>query len=197
MHITPHVFSIGVITTIACTCGVAHGQDDSANAVGIFAGHRDIGAVGHSGSVEWNSEDGSYKVTGGGANMWANVDALHYVWKKAEGDVSIAADVRFVGTGGEPHRKACLIIRQTLDADSTYADAAVHADGLTSIQYRDEKGGVTREIQSNISKPYRVRIEKVGDYVSMSIANDGEKLQPAGGACRRPVAPRRACPALR
>ena len=41
-----------------------------------------------------------------------------------------------------PHRKACLVMRQTLDSDSVYADAASHGDGLTSLQWRDTKGGV-------------------------------------------------------
>ena len=34
----------------------------------------------------------------------------------------------------------------TLDADSRYADIAVHGDGLTSLQYRMVKGGVTEEL---------------------------------------------------
>ena len=40
------------------------------------------------------------------------------------------------GTGVDPHRKIGWIIRRTLDADSPYVDAAVHGDGLTSLQFR-------------------------------------------------------------
>src|SRR5438034_8242660 len=47
------------------------------------------------------------------------------------------------------HRKAVLMVRQTLDADSAYADVALHANGLTSLQYREEKGAATHEIQAN------------------------------------------------
>jgi hypothetical protein len=35
------------------------------------------------------------------------------------------------------------MIRQSLDADSVYADVALHGSGLTSLQFRDEKGNVT------------------------------------------------------
>jgi Tol biopolymer transport system component len=116
--------------------------------------------------------------------MWFNKDELHYVWKKMTGDVSLAADIKWVGEGIDPHRKACLIIRQDLDTSSVYADAAVHGDGLTSIQYREVTGDITREVQSNISAPSRVRIEKEGDYLSMSIAYDKEELKSSGGTFR-------------
>lgn len=82
------------------------------------------------------------------------------------------------------HRKACLVLRQTLDPDAVYADAATHGDGLTSLQWRDTKGGATHEVQSDIVGPRRLRIEKRGNYVSMSIAAPGEELHPAGGSAR-------------
>jgi Tol biopolymer transport system component len=116
--------------------------------------------------------------------MWFDKDAFHYVWKKVSGDVSIAADIKWIGTGGDPHRKACVIIRQSLDAGSPYADAALHGSGLTSLQYRDVQGGMTHEIQSNVNAPLRIRVEKVGNYVSMSVAKRGEKLHSSGGTFR-------------
>jgi TolB protein len=51
-------------------------------------------------------------VSGSGTNMWFDSDELHYVWKKVSGDISIAADINWVGEGLDPHRKACLIILQ-------------------------------------------------------------------------------------
>ena len=78
------------------------------------------------------------------------------------------------------------MLRQSLDADSVYADVALHASGLTSLQFRDEKGRITREIQSNISAPKRLRIAKRGDYVYMSLAEDGEP-KVAGGWIRIPL----------
>src|SRR6185436_17043772 len=111
-------------------------------------------------------------------------DAFHFVWKKMSGDVTLAADIAFIGTGGDPHRKACLLVRQDLTTDSAYADAALHGEGLTSLQYRETKGGRTYEMQSGVSAPSRLRIEKRGDYVSMSIAGKGEGLRPSGGTFR-------------
>ena len=152
--------------------------------LGLFDDHGDIGVTKHPGSVEIDPARHSYKVAGGGTNMWFANDDFHFVWKKVSGDVTLAADVAFLGQGGNAHRKACLLIRQSLDPDSAYADAALHGDGLTSLQYRAAKGERTYEIQSAVKAPKRLRIEKRGRYVSISIAGDGEELRPAGGSFR-------------
>ena len=151
---------------------------------GLFEDHRDIGAVKMPGSLEYDEARKTYTVSGGGENMWATSDAFHYAWRRISGDFSIAADIQILGTGGNAHRKAVLVIRQTLDPDAPYADAALHGDGLTSLQYREVKGGQTREIQSNVKAPRRLQIEKRGDYVFMSIARPDEPLQSAGGSFR-------------
>ena len=116
--------------------------------------------------------------------MWFTKDAFHFVWKKVSGNVSLAADIRWIGTGGNPHKKACLVLRQNMDPGSAYADAAEHGEGLTSLQYRATSSDLTHEIQSNVKSPVRARIEKNGNYVSMSIARENEDLQPAGGSFR-------------
>jgi len=155
--------------------------------LGIFEGNDDIGNVGHAGSVKFDPTDNSYAVSGGGTNMWFDSDQFHYVWKKVSGDVSIAADISWVGEGLDPHRKACLIIRQNLDTASVYVDVAVHGDGLTSIQYRGAPGDITREIKANISAPGKVRIEKRGDYFSMFTAGEDSPLAFSGGMFKLPV----------
>jgi TolB protein len=149
--------------------------------LGIFEGHGDIGNVGYAGSVEFSPADNSYEVSGGGTNMWFESDEFQYVWKKVSGDISISAGIEWVGEGVEPHRKACLVIRQSLDTSAVYVDVAVHGDGLTSIQYRETPGDITREVQSNISSPARVRLEKIGDYISMSSAVGDGPLKYSGG----------------
>jgi Tol biopolymer transport system component len=175
--------TINVLASAALLMRAAPAFGD-ASELSVFSGHADVGDVRKPGSAQYDSAQGSYLVKGGGANMWFTNDAFHYVWKRMSGDLMLAADIRWLGTNGNPHRKACLLIRQTLDTDSAYVDAVLHGDGLTSLQYREAPGGQTREIQSNISAPARLRIEKRGDYVSMSVAPAGEALRPAGGSFR-------------
>jgi TolB protein len=150
--------------------------------LGVFESSNDIGNVLHEGSVTFDKTTESYSVSGSGTNMWFDKDELHYVWKEMEGDMSIAATIDWVGEGVDPHRKACLIIRQSLDTNAVYADIAIHGDGLTAIQYREEIGANTSEVISQYKVPARVRLEKEGDYVSMSVSFGDEELAYSGGS---------------
>src|SRR5260370_28394428 len=152
--------------------------------VGIFESHGDVGTVLHSGSVEYDAAKRNYTIAGSGENMWFANDAFQFVWKKMSGDVALTADISFLGKGVNEHRKAVLMIRQSLDADSPYADAALHGSGLTSLQFREEKGAATHEIQANISAPKQLRIEKRGAYFSLWLADASGEFRPAGGSTR-------------
>jgi TolB protein len=159
----------------------------SSQSLGIFESHGDIGTVLHPGSAAYDGARKSYTLTGSGENMWFTADAFQFVWKEVSADVSLTADISFVGAGVNPHRKAVLMIRQSLDADSAYADIALHGSGLTSLQYRESKGATTHEIQANLSAPKRLRLEKRGEYVYMELTGEGEELHMAGGSTRVPM----------
>ena len=142
-------------------------------AVGDFEGHGDVGAITRAGSATFDSAAGAYAVTGAGENIWGTKDAFHFVWRKVAGDVLLTADMRFVGEGKNAHRKACLMVRQSLDADAPYADVAVHGDGLISLQFRKEKGGPTQEVKSKVKAPATVRLVRVGDVFTLLAAPPG------------------------
>jgi len=151
---------------------------------GMFEGHVDVGEVQHAGSAEYDAAKGTYAISASGENMWLAKDAFHFVWKQVSGDVKLTADISFLGKSAQEHRKAVLMVRQSLDADSAYADVALHGNGLTSLQYRDEKGANTHEIQANVSMPKRLRIVKRGAYFSMWLADEKGQFQLASGSTR-------------
>ncbi len=155
--------------------------------LGAFEGHTDVGTVLHPGTAAYDPAKQTYAIAGSGENMWFASDAFQFVWKKVSGDVTLSADISFLGSGGEAHRKAVLMVRQSLDRDSPYADAARHGDGLTSLQGRDEKGANTSEIQSAVKAPARLRIVKRGDGFYMWVAGQGEEPQYAGGSLHVPM----------
>jgi len=157
--------------------------------IGIFENHADVGAVLHPGSVDYDAKRDSYTITASGANIWSREDDFHFLWKKLPaGDLTMTASVAFLDTNPNPseHRKAVVMLRQSLDPDSPYIDVAQHGNAIAALQYRDEKGGLTNEIQSNITNPKRVRLLKRGDYVYMALAGDDGVFHPAAGWIRIP-----------
>ncbi|MGC2639982.1 MAG: hypothetical protein WA294_22580 [Acidobacteriaceae bacterium] len=162
------------------------GQDRPA--LGQFSQESEVGTVLHAGWAGYDAASQTYRVTGSGENIWAAIDAFHYVWKKVSGDISLGADIAIVTPAGNEHRKAVLMIRQSLDADAVYADAALHGNGLTSLQFRDAKSGETHEIESALTGPARLRIEKRGDTVYLFVAQQaGDPLMPAGASIKVPL----------
>lgn len=153
-----------------------------AEPVGQFSDHRDVGSVSTPGTVTFAG--GVYRVTASGANIWDREDAFHYAWIQRSGDLHIAADIAFDGAGGDPHRKAGLMIRQNLTPGSPYADVMVHGDGLVALQYREVQGGPTRQIEAAVPHPTRVQLEREGDFVYFSVAGADGVLRHAGGSFR-------------
>lgn len=158
------------------------GSADQASTLGEFEAQSDVGECPRAGSAEFDATRQEYRITGGGANMWASSDAFHFVWRRMSGDLTLTADVRLVGTGGQPHRKAGWVVRQGLEPDSPYASAVVHGDGLTSLQYREKPGGETLEIRSPLVRPLRLRLERRADTFTLSAAMEGGPLEAAGSA---------------
>ena len=163
-----------ILPTLFCTALSA--------AVGIFDSDGSVGETPKKGSVEYNSAAGEYRITGGGANIWAATDAFHFVWKRVSGDITLTADVHFSGAGTAAHRKAVLMVRQGLEPDSPYADVALHGDGLTSLQFRPTTGAITQEIRSPVTAPVRIRIERRGEQFTIYAGKPGEDLKSTGTA---------------
>jgi TolB protein len=160
-------------------------QDQKDLRLGVFEASGDVGTVLHAGSAEYDAAKGTYTIGGSGENMWFGKDAYQFVWKKMSGDVSLSADISFVGSGGNAHRKSVLMIRQSLDEDSVYVDIARHGNGMTGLQFRTEKGGPTSEVQSPNWMPAHLRIEKHGPYATMWLAGEsGGELEIAGASPR-------------
>lgn len=152
--------------------------------IGAFDAHQDIGTVVHPGSTVYDPAKQTYTVTGSGENMWFGTDDFQFAWKKMTGDVAISAAIAFVGDKGNNHRKAVVMIRQSLDSNSPAVDIARHGDGLTSLQFRDSAGADDHEVQSNIAGPKRIRLEKRGDYFYAFVSGPDGKLQAAGASTK-------------
>jgi len=174
-----------LLLALAFCFGSSVGSGQTSDQVlGQFQGQGDLGTILHPGRAHYDASMETYTISGSGANLWFGIDDFHYVWKQVSGGVAITADIDFVGDKGNPHRKAVLMIRQSLDPHSIYVDVARHGDGLTSLQYRDALGADTHEIETYANGPHRVRIEKRGDYAYVSIPDANGNMTPSGAAIR-------------
>jgi Tol biopolymer transport system component len=135
-----------------------------------FTVANNIGNPALKGSFRYAEGDQSWLLSGAGKNMWDTRDEFFFLSRPARGDMIFSACVGFPGKGIEPHRKAGLMFRSSLDEDAPYVDVAIHGDGFTSLQYRSVKGGDTKEVSARVSAPEFVQIEKSGDNFILRIS---------------------------
>lgn len=137
----------------------------ASNGSGLFKNSCDVGSCKLKGSMSYDKVSNVYALTGAGLNMWLKTDEFFMAWQKETGDFSLSAKVAFKGKGVNAHRKLGLIIRESLAADAKYADITVHGDGLTSLQYREKSGELTKEIVSPAKAPDHILLQRIGKKI--------------------------------
>jgi hypothetical protein len=111
--------------------------------------------------------------------MWGERDDFHFVWKRLSGNFILSTRARFTGAGVEEHRKIGWTIRPSLDPASPHVTAALHGNGLTSLQYRRQTGGMTEEDKSADSLPNAdavIQLERRDGEYFMSLAQFGDTM---------------------
>jgi TolB protein len=141
--------------------------------VGEFDGQTDIGKVNKPGSATYDAEKLQYTIAGSGANMWFDQDEFHFVWKRLKGNFILSTRAQFLGKGVEERRKMGWIARSSLLPNSSHVNAAVHGDGLTSLQFRRTDGGQTEEVKSSLKGADIIQLERKGNTYIMSVASFG------------------------
>ena len=163
--------------------------------IGLFDGQTDVGAALVPGSSSYDPATRTYRITSAGYNVWYTRDEFRYLWKKMEGDVSLAASVNWPNIDDFHDRKVALVIRDSLDDDSRQIMAAQHGNGMVHISGRAEKGGQMTDVEYRSARqpragtdekgpqtfhPTRIGIEKKGDAFQLYISWQGEPLHPEG-----------------
>jgi TolB protein len=140
--------------------------------LGIFTSSGDVGSPAIKGAAE--SSKGQYRITGSGANIWAKQDQFQYVWREMAGNFTVTATMRFLGQGAE-HRKAGIMVRQSLDTDATYADVVIHGNGMPGLQWRSKQGEDTNAFDVPFDGPgtFKVKLVHTGVKIYMYIGKDG------------------------
>jgi hypothetical protein len=117
---------------------------------------------------------GTYTMTGSGVDIWDIADEFHFAFKEISGAAKIIARVDSISET-DPWAKAGVMIRDSLDADSTYAAVLVTPENGIRFQYRNTAGGITdRQFVEGITAPQWVRLERTaGGLVRAYYSADG------------------------
>jgi hypothetical protein len=145
--------------------------------VGVFTADTDVGRA--RGSVSYDPQRNTYLIAGSGQNMWDARDDFHFVWKRLSGNFILSTRARFIGSGVEEHRKIGWTIRPSLDPASAHVTAALHGNGLMSLQFRRQTGAITEEARSADSLPDAdaiIQLERRDGEYFMSVAQFGDTL---------------------
>jgi hypothetical protein len=166
-----------LVIAVMMSGGVAIAQTGD---LGIFTNQGSVGQTPPGVAAHYDAGKSEYRITGGGANVWGTADAFYFAWKKASGDITLTADVQWVGTSSTEHRKAMLMVRQSLDPGSAYADAVSHGNGLTSLQFRGAANEQTYQVMTQVEGTVRLRIERKGSRFTMYAGKPNEELKMVG-----------------
>lgn len=129
------------------------------------------------GNFQFDSQLQKFTVTGAGYNLWFERDEFYFVSQPVEGDFIISTNLKFLGAGVDPHRKIGVMIRESGAENAVYADAAVHGDGLTSLQYREKTGSSTLEKAAEKKEiPDFVQLERKGSEIIFRASKNGSIL---------------------
>jgi TolB protein len=166
--------TLSCLVSVASLSAVAGGQTP----VGIFDAQANVGSA-RPGSASYDPQPQHYMLAGSGQNMWDVHDDFQFVWKRMTGNFILSTRARFMGPGVEAHRKIGWTIRPSLATNSAHVTAALHGNGLASLQFRRTTGATTEEIKSRDSLPDAdavIQLERRDNVYIMSVAQFGDTL---------------------
>jgi regulation of enolase protein 1 (concanavalin A-like superfamily) len=112
-------------------------------------------------------------MTAGGTDIWDTADQFHFAYKQLSGEGSITARVVSI-SNTDPWAKAGVMIRQTLEPDSTHAMIVVTPGNGVSFQRRVNAGAGSDETTvTDITAPQWVRVTRSGNTFTGEYSDNG------------------------
>ena len=133
---------------------------------------QDVGPVSLTGSASYSN--GTFTVSGSGAQVWDVTDSFQYVYQPLAGDGTIVA--RLVGLhGGSTVESAGLMVRETLTAGSTNVYTALGQQSLIYFDDRATTGGISssQNSRSAVAAPIWLKLVRSGNTFTGFLSTDG------------------------
>lgn len=143
--------------------------------------HTDVGAVGRPGDA-YVVSNGTFIVSGSGADIWGSADEFHFVHRQLQGDGSVVARVVSMhNTDG--FAKACVMFRESLNANSRNVAQFLSPEFGNGFQVRSSTGGATvYTAGSSGAAPYWLKLERTGSQIRGYSSPNGQTWNLEGTA---------------
>ncbi len=155
----------GNATTNSASVTITVGSGSSTLPSGWTDG--DIGATGATGAASYNN--GTFSVTGAGADVWGGADALHFASRSLSGDGTIVARVATIQSVNA-WTKAGVMIRNSTSPSSAQAFMLVASSSAKGapFQRRLTDGNATSLSTSGplVTAPYWVKLVRAGNVIT-------------------------------
>jgi regulation of enolase protein 1 (concanavalin A-like superfamily) len=135
--------------------------------------HQDVGATGAAGGATF--ANGTFSITGAGADVWGTADAFQFAYRTLNGDGSIVARVNSI-QNVNAWTKAGVMMRGSLSDSSAQGFMLVAASSAkgSRFQRRTSNGGITTDSTGAfVTAPYWVKLERAGNTITASESPDG------------------------
>jgi regulation of enolase protein 1 (concanavalin A-like superfamily) len=131
----------------------------------------DIGSVPVAGNA--NYKDGTFTVTGSGADIWGTADAFNYAYRVLNGNGTIVAQVAGVDNVST-WVKAGVMFRESLDPGSPQALVLVSSAKGVAFQRRQAAGATSVSTPGSASTaPHWVKLMRAGNTLTAYESDDG------------------------
>ncbi len=140
--------------------------------------NQDIGTVGLAGSA--SASNGTFSVSGSGADIWGSADAFQYVSQAVSGNIQIVA--RMTGEQNtNQYAKAGVMLREALTANAAHVILDVLPSGEIEFMSRSAAGATTTHLAAATQAPPAwLKLTRVGGTVTGSVSADGTTWRTVG-----------------
>ena len=146
---------------------------------GLWA-DRDIGTPNATGGASFN--DNTFTISGSGNDIFNTSDNFHFVYQPLSGNGTIIAQV-LTQTNTSATAKAGVMIRESLNANSAFADVVVTPGGGVLFQVRTATGASAVSIASiGGAAPESVMLVRTGNVITGYASADGQNYTVIGSA---------------
>jgi YD repeat-containing protein len=130
----------------------------------------DIGSIGMTGSASYSG--GTFTVEGSGQGISSTADQMNFLYQPLSGDGTIIA--RLVSlSGGSSSEQAGVMIRETLNANSTHTFPAYQSSELNFNYRASTGGGSSYQGNPSVTLPYWLKVVRSSNTFTGYYSTDG------------------------